>query len=118
MRSTRYWARDFQGLGCGAEGFECGEGVGDKLVGVFARLLDAVDSGPGGLDAGGILAGGLAEFFGGLGHVENVIDDLEGEAGFFAEGAEAWTRASESMLWGTRLAGGRGRRGRRRRWWW
>ena len=76
-------------LGGRAEGFEGGEGVGDELVGVAAGLLDAVDGGPRGLDAGGILAGGLAEFFGRLRHVEDVVDDLEGEAGLFAEGAQA-----------------------------
>ena len=52
-------------------------------------LLDAEDGGPGGLDAGGVLACGLAELFGALGHVEDVVDDLEGEAGFFSEGAQA-----------------------------
>ena len=57
--------------------------------GVFEGLVDAVDGGPGGLDAGGVLAGGLAEFFGALRHVEDVVDDLEGQAGLFAEGAEA-----------------------------
>ena len=76
-----------RGSAAGAEGFEGGEGVGDEFVGVAEGLVDAVDGGPGGLDAGGVFAGGLAEFFGGLGHVEDVVDDLEGEAGFFAEGA-------------------------------
>ena len=103
VRSTRYWARDFEGIGGGAEGFEGVEGVGDELVGVFARLVDAVDGGPGGLDAGGVLAGGLAEFGGGLGHVEDVVDDLEGEAGFFAEGAEAVNPHIRVDVWGTRL---------------
>ena len=55
----------------------------------MARLLDAEDGGPGGLDCGGVLTGGLAELLGGLGDVEDVIDDLEGESGFFPEGAEA-----------------------------
>ena len=79
----------FQGGGGGAEGGEGGEGVGDEGGGVFLGLLDAVDGGPGGFDGGGVLAGGLTEFGGGLGHVEDVVDDLEGEAGVFAEGAEA-----------------------------
>ncbi len=52
-------------------------------------MVDAEDGWPGGLDAGGVFACGLAQFFGALGHVEDVVDDLEGEAGFFAEGAEA-----------------------------
>ena len=79
----------FEGVGGGAEGFEGGEGVGDEFLGVFEGLVDAEDGGPGGFGGGGVFAGGLAEFGGGLGHVEDVVDDLEGEAGFFAEGAEA-----------------------------
>jgi hypothetical protein len=50
----------FEGVGGGAEGGEGFEGVGDELLGVFAALVDAVDGGPGGLDAGGVLACGLA----------------------------------------------------------
>ena len=49
-------------------------------------LLDAVDGGPCGLVSGGVFAGGLAELLGGLRDVEDVVDDLEGEASFFAEG--------------------------------
>jgi hypothetical protein len=76
--------------GCGfAEGSEGGEGVGDEFFGVVEALVDAEDGGPGGFVDGGVLAGGLAELGGVLGHVEDVVDDLEGEAGFFAEGAEA-----------------------------
>lgn len=52
-------------------------------------LVDAEDGGPGGFDAGGVFACGLAELLGALGHVEDIVDDLEGEAGLFAEGAEA-----------------------------
>ena len=79
----------FEWVGCGAEGFEGCEGVGDEFFGVAEGLVNAEDGGPGGLGGGGVLAGGLAEFFGGLGHVEDVVDDLEGQAGFFAEGAKA-----------------------------
>ena len=103
----------FEGVGGFAEGFEGGEGVGDEFVGVFEGLVDAVDGGPGGFDAGGVFAGGLAEFFGALGHVEDVVDDLEGEAGFFAEGAEAamaQTVLESEALGGTRISC----RGRRR----
>jgi len=75
---------------CGvAEGCEGGVGVGDELSGVVFGLLDAVDSGPGGFDGGSIFTGGFAKLFGGLGHVEDVVDDLEGEAGGFAEGTQA-----------------------------
>ena len=79
----------FEGIGRCAEGGQGFEGVGYELVGVLEGLVDSVDGGPGGFDAGGIFACGLAQFFGALGHVEDVVDDLEGEAGFFAEGAEA-----------------------------
>ena len=43
-----------------AEGCEGFEGVGYELFGVFEGLVDAVDGGPGGLDAGGVFACGLA----------------------------------------------------------
>ena len=47
--------------GCSfAEGSQGFEGVGDELLGVFEGLVDAVDGGPGGLDAGGVFACGLA----------------------------------------------------------
>ena len=92
----------FEGARGGAEGLERGEGVGDELVGVGAGVFDAVDGGPGGLNAGGVLAGGLAEFFGGLGHVEDVVDDLEGEASFLAEGAKTRNPHLRIEMWGTR----------------
>ena len=79
----------FERSGGFAEGLEGGEGIGDEFFGVFEGFFNAEDGRPGGLDAGGILACGLAQFFGALGHVEDVVDDLEGEPGFFAEGAEA-----------------------------
>ena len=93
----------FEGGGGFAEGFEGGEGVGYELVGVVDGLVDSVDGGPGGLDAGGIFACGLAELFGALGHVEDVVDDLEGEAGFFAEGPEAVNPHIRIDVWGTRI---------------
>lgn len=49
---------------CAAEGFERGEGILDQGLCVAAGLLDAEHGGPGGLYAGGILTGGLAEFLG------------------------------------------------------
>ncbi len=79
----------FEVAGGGAEGSEGGEGVGDELLRVFEGSIDAKDSWPGGFGDGGILAGGLAELGGFLGDVEDVVDDLEGEAGVLAEGAEA-----------------------------
>ena len=45
------------GLAERSKRFEC---VGYEFVGVLEGLVDAVDGGPGGLDAGGVLAGGLA----------------------------------------------------------
>jgi hypothetical protein len=65
------------------------ESVSYELGGIVFRLFDAEDGRPSGFVAGSILAGGLAELLGGLGHVEDVVDDLEGEAGLFTEGAEA-----------------------------
>ena len=78
-----------QGGGGFAEGGEGLKGVGDELGGVLFGLLDAVDGGPGGLISCGVLACGLAECRGGLGHVEDVVDDLEGKACLFSERAEA-----------------------------
>jgi len=74
--------------GC-AEGLERGERVGDELRGIMARLLNSVDGRPCRLHAGGVLACGLAQFPGGLCHVEHVIDDLKCQAGLFAELADA-----------------------------
>ena len=97
-----------QVVGGGTEGLEGGEGVGDELLGVVDGALDAEDGGPGGFGDGGVFAGGLAELGGLLGDVEDVIDDLEGEAGVLAEGAEA----VEGVMRGTGDCGRR-RRGRR-----
>ena len=79
----------FEGSGGFAEGREGGEGVGDEGGGVALGLLEAVDGGPGGFVGGGVFACGFAELGGVLGHVEDVVYDLEGEAGLLAEGAEA-----------------------------
>src|ERR1035437_4473598 len=65
------------------------EGVGDQLVGVSTRSLDAIDGRPGRLDTGGVLAGGIAAFFRRLRHLQDVVNDLEREAGLLAEGADA-----------------------------
>ena len=59
------------------------------MRGVALALLDAVDGGPGGFFGGLILAGGLAQVRRVHGHVEHIVDDLEGESGFAAEGVEA-----------------------------
>ncbi len=83
----------FEIVGGGAKGLNGGKGVGDELLGVGERAGDAVgetiDSGPCGLGDGGVLAGGFAELCGLLCDVEDVVDDLEGEAGVPAEDAEA-----------------------------
>ena len=76
-------------VGGGAEGFQGGEGVGDEIVGVGKGALDAEDGGPGGLGDGGVLAGCFAELGGVFGEIEDVIDDLKGEAGGLAEAAQA-----------------------------
>ena len=81
--------KGLEGVGGFAEGGEGGEGVVDKLFGVVDALFDAEDGGPRGLDLLGVLTCGLAELSGVLGHVEDVVDDLEGESGFLAEGAKA-----------------------------
>src|SRR5580658_3028673 len=75
-------------IGRGAEGLERGEGVPNELVGVLARALDAEDRGPCGFIRCGVFTGGLAELFGGLRDVQDVVNDLEGEAGLFTEGAQ------------------------------
>ena len=95
-------------IGGEAEGFDGGEGLGDEPAGVAARLLEAVDGGPGGLDAGRVLAGGLAKLLGRLRHVEDVVDDLEGEADLFAECAQSRDGRDPHLgieMWGTRICG-------------
>jgi hypothetical protein len=79
----------FEWRGGIAEGFQRSEGVGDELGSIVLGLRNAEDGGPGRFDGRSVLAGGLAELLGGLRDVEDVVDDLEREAGFFAEGAQA-----------------------------
>ena len=79
----------FEAVGAGAIGFERGEGFFDEGGGVALALLDAVDGGPGGFFCGLVFAGGFAQMRGIDGHVEDVVDDLEGQSGFAAEGVEA-----------------------------
>lgn len=68
-----------------AEGFEGAEGLCGEAFGFLPRLFEAEDGGVGGLVDGGVLAGGFTELLGGLGDVEDVVDDLEGEAEVVAE---------------------------------
>ena len=76
-----------------AEGLEGGEGVGDEGLGVGEGAGDAVfgavDCGPGRLGDGGVFAGGFAELGGFGGDVEDVVDDLKGEAGALAKATQA-----------------------------
>jgi hypothetical protein len=79
----------FEAVGADAVGLEGGEGFFDELGGVALALLDAVDGGPGGFFRGQVLAGGLAQLRRVHGHVEHIVHDLEGQAGFAAEAVEA-----------------------------
>jgi len=79
----------FEGVGRCSEGVESGEGACDEIASIGERTVDAIDGGPCGFCARGILAGGLSELAGHLGDVEDVVHDLEGEAGILAEGSEA-----------------------------
>ena len=74
-----------------------------SVRGVALALLDAVDCGPGSFLGGLVFACGLAQMRRIDGHIEHVVDDLEGESGFAAEGVEAGN-----------IVGGRRRRRRRR----
>ena len=67
----------FEGVGGGAEGIEGGEGVGRSGLGrrLRERAMPSAEpktAGQVGLGGGGVLAGGFAELFGGLGDVEDV----------------------------------------------
>ena len=55
------------------------------LLGHFARTVDSVDGGKRDFVLRGVFAGGLAERFGGLLHVQHIVDNLEGEAYMFTE---------------------------------
>ena len=70
---------------------ELGEG-GEGGLGVFAReaagAVEAVEFHEGGFVGFGIFAGGFPERGAVGGRIENVVDDLEREAEFAAEGAE------------------------------
>ena len=65
----------------------CERGVrrGSEAVGFGARFLEAENRGIGGLRRARVFAGGLAELFGRLRDIENVVDDLKGETERLAE---------------------------------
>ena len=77
----------------GADGFAVGSGA----------ALEGVDDGEGGLAFAEVAGYRFAEDVFGGGEVEHVVDDLEGEAGFLAEGAEALNPHLRVELWGTRI---------------
>mgnify|MGYP003577819808 CR=1 FL=1 len=63
-----------------AELLEGGESFFGEARGFAAGALEAEDGWIGGFDGRDVFARGFPEFLGGLGHIENVIDDLEGES--------------------------------------
>lgn len=71
-----------------AEDFKGCEGFFGEAAGFGFGFFEAEDGGVGGFVDGFVFAGGFAELFGGLGDVEDVVDDLEGEAEVIAEFAE------------------------------
>ena len=73
-----------------AEGGQDGVGAFAFAGGHFARVLEAIDGGEGDLVLGGVLAGGFAEGLGGLFDIEDIVDDLEGEAHVFAVAGEGF----------------------------
>jgi len=77
-----------EGFAFCAEGFQGGAGGGGEAMGFLARPLDAEDGRVGGFRGFDVFARGFAELFGGLSNVENVVDDLEGEAEGLSECGE------------------------------
>ncbi len=75
----------FEGGGAAAENFQGGEGAIGQAAGDLPGFFQADDGGVSGLLRGGVLAGGFAKLFAGLGDVEDVVNDLEGEADVVAE---------------------------------
>ena len=63
-------------------------GGGGEAMGFAAGTGEPENGGVGGLGGGDVFAGGLAEFLGGLGHIEDVVDDLKSEAERLAEVGE------------------------------
>lgn len=72
----------------GAEGIEGGDRFAGEAGGLFFGGGEAEEGGIGGLAGGDVLAGAFAKDLAGLGAVEDVVDDLEGEAEIPAELAE------------------------------
>ena len=70
----------FEGLGILAERLQRGPGLGSQPIRLLFRLLQSEQGRVGGFLGLEILARAFAEFFRGLGHVEDVVNDLEGEA--------------------------------------
>ncbi len=64
------------------------EGLFGEAGGFLFRFFKAEDGGVGRFIDGFVFAGGLAELFGGLGDIKDIVDDLEGEAEVVAEGGE------------------------------
>ncbi len=64
-------------------------GADGKAISFLLRFIESEERGIGRLLRGDVLAGAFAEFLRCLGDVEDVIDDLEGEAEAFAEIGEA-----------------------------
>ncbi len=76
-----------------AEDGEGIEGFFGEARGFFFRLLEAEDGRVGGFIDGFVFAGGFAELLGGLGDVEDVVDDLKGEAEIVAEDGKGFELA-------------------------
>lgn len=55
-------SKSLERSGVFTEGLERGKGICDQLFGVLEGTFDPEDRRPGGLDAGGIFSGGLAQF--------------------------------------------------------
>jgi len=72
-------------LACFAEGLERGEGCRGEALGFFAGFLQAEQRRVGGFLRGHVFTCAFAELFAGLRDVQDVVDDLEGEAEVFAE---------------------------------
>jgi len=76
----------FEWLRACSKGVQFSKGIGDKRSRLFHGGLETEDCWPGGLVACGVFACGLAEFFGALSYIQDIVDDLEGESCLFAKG--------------------------------
>lgn len=80
----------FEGFGVFTEGFQGGGSDFGEAFGFFFSFFETEDGWVGGFFCFEIFSGAFSELFAGLGDVENVVNDLEGESEGLTEAGEVF----------------------------